>query len=342
MLNRDIDIKEIVEASSLDLNLLYGKTILITGALGMLASSIVEVFMYLNRNNGKIKLILNARNRERLEARFGEENNHIEYLVQDIKDKIVYNGNIDYIIHAAGGSSPYQIKSNPIGIIEANVLGSLNISNLACEKNVVNCLFTSTREIYGDVKDRLEILEDTLGIFDPLDSRSCYPESKRMAENIFKSASLQYGIRFNTVRIAHSYGPGMILSDGRVMSDLIGNVVSNQDIILKSDGSAIRSFCYSLDAALGILFVLLKGRKSEAYNIANEDEEISILGLSKILCEMKENKIKVVVNHKEDNNVYCKYERTKLSTKKLRELGWFPTVKLEHGISKTLLSFSEG
>jgi nucleoside-diphosphate-sugar epimerase len=223
-----------------------------------------------------------------------------------------------------------------MNIIEANVLGSMNIVNLAKEKMIKNLLFTSTREVYGQLKDVDCISENNFGSFNPLDARSCYPESKRMAENIFKSASIQYDIPFNVARIAHSYGPGMALNDGRVIADLLGNAVNGRDIELKSDGLALRSFCYVTDAVIAMFLILLKGQNNEAYNIANECEEISIFELAQTIVGLSDKQLNITRVDPEESNMYCKYPRVSLDTSSLESLGWKPRFNLKYGMSKII------
>lgn len=341
MYNFDEEFKYILEESQLDIEALKGTTVMVTGALGMLSACLVDLLIYLNKKNFGIKIILLARSSDRLVSRFGNENEKMKFIVQDIKDKISYSGNVDYIIHAAGNSSPYYISNDPLGIIRANVIGSLNVVEFANSKQTKNILFTSTREVYGKVDDRVTVIsEDELGSFDQLEERACYPESKRMAENIFKSASIQYGLNFNIARIAHSYGPGMILSDGRVMADLLGDVMSNNDIILKSDGSAVRSFCYVTDAISALLYILLSKSTCKAFNVANENEDTSIYNLSQLLISLSNNVIGLKRKEPESNNVYCNYKRVKLDTTNLESLGWKPKVALRKGLVNTIKSFN--
>lgn len=125
-----------------------------------------------------------------------------------------------------------------------------------------------------------------------MDSRSCYPESKRAAETLCKSYYLQYGVDFNTVRIAHTYGPGMKLeNDGRVMADLLACTIQGRNIILKSKGEALRAFCYINDTIRGLFLVMQKGDPAEAYNLANETEEINIRQLAELLLTSVPEKI---------------------------------------------------
>ena len=209
---------------------------------------------------------------------------YFKLLLQDVCNPIQYDGSIDYIFHLAGNASPHFINTDPVGIVKSNMLGTFNILELAKEKHSSKVIFASTREVYGKNEIEERLTETSFGTIDPMENRSCYPESKRAAETIFRSYFLQYGVSFNVLRIAHSYGPGMNLhSDGRVMADLMGNVVDGKDIELKSTGEALRAFCYITDAVLGIFYAALKGEPGEAYNLANETEEISIRDLAKML-----------------------------------------------------------
>lgn len=341
--------KDLIEITENIKNLesLKNTSILITGATGMLATYMVYTTMYLNeKEQYNTKVYALVRNKKRAEEKFEEflENPNFHLIVQDVIEEIKIPDNIDYIIHSAGSASPHFIVNDPVGIIKANTLGTMNVMEFAKKCHVKKVLYTSTREVYGKVDDDiLEITEDTIGKLDQMDSRSCYPESKRMGENICKSYQLQFGIPFNNVRIAHSYGPGMTIdNDGRVMSDFIYCTVNNKDITLNSDGTAKRAFCYINDAITAIFMVLLNGENGESYNIANETEEIQIrdvaLKLTKVFPE-KNLKVTYVQNVNRDG--YSKIERVKLSTKKLESLGWRAQVKLEEGLRRTVESFGK-
>lgn len=323
---------------------LYGKTILVTGATGMLAQYCIYFLMYLNRaERANIKVVALGRNKEKMKNMFGEyaSGTEFEMLIQDVCEPICYDGDIQYMIHAAGSSSPYYIKNAPLDIINANYLGTRNVLELARQNPVRNIVFTSTREIYGEVEGKEWITEQDMGILNPLDARSCYPESKRMAEQLFRSYYQQYQVPFVITRIAHSYGPGMIIdNDGRVMSDFIGDVVHSRDIVMTGDGMAIRAFCYTVDAVAGIFISLLRGTVGEAYNIANEEEPILLKDLAEKLVHLfPERKLSAVYQKTQDQSGYCAYKRVGLSTDKLRALGWRPQVSLEEGLYRTVMSF---
>lgn len=323
---------------------LKGKTVLVTGATGMLAYYFTLTLMHLNiEKNYGIKVLALVRSKNKAEEKFkgflNDEN--FEILAQDVCTPIEYEGDINYIFHAAGAASPYFIKNDPTGIIAANTQGTVNVLELARNKNIENIVYPSTREIYGKVEEVDFVKETDMGVFDPLEARSCYPESKRMAETILKSYLVQYGVPFTVLRIAHSYGPGMIIgNDGRVMADFITNAVNSQDIVMKSDGLAERAFCYVSDAVAAIFLVMLKGENGEAYNLANEREPMAIRDVAKLISGLfPERNINVVYQEATDTSGYCNYKRKGLDTSKLEALGWEPLIKLKDGLKSTVLSF---
>ena len=212
----------------------------------------------------------------------------------------------------------------------------MNVLELARKKQTAKVLFASTREVYGANEHADKLDECSYGVLDPLNARSCYPESKRAAETLLKSYYLQYGVAFNTIRIAHAYGPTMKLeNDGRVMADLMGDVVAGRDIVLKSSGEAIRAFLYITDAVLGMFTVLFKGKAGEAYNLANETEPISIRDLAQRLASSRNDKTIQVVINEGDQKGYCTYRRTALDTTAIELLGWKPQTSLKEGIIRT-------
>src|SRR5690554_4949812 len=189
---------------------LKNKTLLITGATGMLASYVGFTLLFLNEKLSlNIHPVFLARNKSKLETVYGEALGQAHILVQDVCDPISYEGNIDYIFHAAGAASPHYILNDPVGIINANVRGTQQVLELARTHKSINTVFASTREVYGRVEGQNSINESDMGVLDPLDPRNCYPESKRLAESLLMAYHTQYNVNFNSLRIAHTYGPGM-------------------------------------------------------------------------------------------------------------------------------------
>ena len=337
------DMKDIYNEDIL-FNKLKNKSVLITGATGMLATYIVYFLYYLNLNRDiNVKIYILARNRKKIEELFGAFTNDKNFIIvnQDVTNEILIKEKIDYIFHLASSANPKNILENPIGIIKANTLGTINICEFAVKNNAL-VFFASTREIYGKIEGKEFVKEIDMGVCDCLEDRACYPESKRISETICKSYNLQYGMKYQICRIAHVYGPGMnIDNDGRIMSDIISDIVNNRNIILKSDGSAQRAFCYLSDAVRAIFFILLNGQENDVFNLSNEEEEISIKDLARLAAELfLEKNIKVNYQISNNNsNLYTNYKRSKLDNSKLYDLGWKIKTNLKEGIKKTVLSF---
>lgn len=342
------DIEEILD-SGIDLKQLYNRSILITGATGMIASYLILTFYQLNMlDDANIEIYALGRNERKIRDKFPGILNDAKFhfIEQDVTEPIeIEIKQMDYIIHAASNASPWYMINEPVEIIKANIIGTLNVLNFAKVHNTRHVHFLSTREIYGQQSESKEILtENDFGIMDALNIRAAYPESKKMAENLLMCYKDEYGIDFTVSRIAHSYGPGMnINNDGRIMADLINDVVNSRDIALKSDGSAVRAFIYVTDTVTGILEQLLNGQSGEAYNLSNETEEISIIDLSSLLLKLFPSRSKNVT-HVNTNSAsgYSKIKRIKLDNSKLSALGWKPKVDLQTGLIRTVKSFLTG
>lgn len=337
------DLQEIT-ASPLQWFEFHHKTVLVTGANGMLATYLLYTFLYLVEEKGMdIKVIALTRSLDKTRELYKEFLNkpYFRVLHQDICNPIHCEGRVDYIYHFAGNASPFFIKADPVGIVKSNLLGTFNVMEFARDKEPARIIFASTREVYGETSYSLLSENDSFGKINPLDNRSCYPESKRAAETILKSYYNQFGIQSVIARIAHSYGPGMkIDNDGRVMSDFIYNAVHHQDITLLSDGSAVRSFCYISDAVLGLIQLTLYGHPGEAYNLANESEPMPIREVAQLIANLfPERGIKVSYRQSDDCSGYCTYERVALDMRKMEHLGFVPSVSLREGLRKTIISF---
>ena len=340
--NNQIVQKDLKQMSKLTLQWhnFTNKTILVTGANSMLGTYMAYLFLYLKeKSNLNIKTVVLTRSIEKTKELFYDflDKSYFEIIHQDITAPIKYIGKIDYIFHFAGNASPRYINSDPVGILQANLLGMFNVMEFSRDKEPQRIIFASTREVYGAVEGD-SLSEESFGILNPMENRSCYPESKRAAESIMRSYFLQHGINGISVRIAHCYGPGMkIENDGRIMSDLIGDAVHDRNIVLKSSGEAIRSFCYLTDAIIGMIQIVLYGKVGEAYNLANETEPVSIKELANMISKINSQEIKY--DTKQSQAGYCNYTRVELNTSKLQNLGFKPEVKLIDGIKRTILSF---
>lgn len=344
MINRIIqEDLEYITNYELDWNRFRNKNILITGANGLLPSYMVRTLLYLNDKRGiECNVIAWVRNKEKAFTRFKDYLGRKDFkiIVQDVCVEINIEDKIDFIIHAASQASPIYYKVDPVGTLNANVLGTNNLLNISLKHKVESFLFFSSGEVYGETH-KIPTNEDDYGYLDPTKVRSCYSESKRLGETMCVAWFYQHKVPCKIVRPFHTYGPGINLKDGRVFADFVSNIVNNQDIILNSDGSDIRAFCYLADAVTGFFTVLLNGKNGEAYNIGNPSGAISILELSKLLVELfPEKALSVIENEQMENGEYLKstIKRNSPDISKVKVLGWNPKYSIEEGFYRTVKS----
>lgn len=334
--------------AAIDWQRFNGKTVLITGANGFLPAYMVETLLYLNDKfpNLRVTVIALVRNKVKAQERFLDyiNNDSLIFLEQDVTTPINYKGDLDFIIHAASQASPKYFGVDPVGTLSANVLGTINLMNLAREKNITSFLYFSSGEVYGEVvTSKMPVKEDNYGYLDPTVVRSCYGESKRMGENICVSYFHQYGIAAKIVRPFHTYGPKMQLNDGRVYADFVANILNKENIFMKSNGAAKRAFCYLADATKGFFTVLLNGANGEAYNIANPQQELNILELANKLVLLDDKLgLKVIEVSETANNDYLKstISRNSANIDKAKKLGWYPEISIEEGFKRTIESYN--
>lgn len=337
------DIIEIVSDNSIPWERFRNKSVLITGATGMLPIYMLYTFLYLNEQyNYQIKIYALVRNKDRALDLLSEYKNQITLLVQDVSSPIKLDDPINYIVHAASQASPKYYSIDPVGTINANVLGTINTLNLAREQSdFQGYLYFSSGEIYGVVSpEYFPFNEDVYGYIDLLRVRTCYCESKRMGEQLCIAYKTQYSIPIHIVRIFHTYGPVMKLDDRRVFTDFVSNIVNNEDIVLKTKGEAERMFCYVTDAIRAYFLVLLCGTY-DAYNVTNIQERVSIYSLAERLINLypeKELKLKIQIDpsDKVTNENKSPIEVRVPNTSRISSLGWYPKITIEEGFKRVI------
>ena len=342
----EADLSVIISAA-LDWESFAGKTILISGANGFLPAYIVESLLFLNETAQyqPVKVIALVRNKERAWDRFSfyRGRSDLDLIAQDVCNPIDVDGPVDFIIHAASQASPKYYGKDPVGTLSANIIGTYNLLELAREKGSEAFLFFSSGEVYGEVNEHnIPTKENVYGYVDPMNVRSCYAESKRMGENMCVSWFHQYDIPTKVVRPFHTYGPCMRLDDGRVFADFVSDVVNGNNIIMHSDGLGTRAFCYLSDATIGFIKVLLDGINGEAYNVGNDNGEISIRDLAYMIANLFPGKnIKVLKNSDVQKQGYIKSQinRACPDKTKMRNLGWKPQINLQEGFTRTIQSY---
>lgn len=263
-------------------------------------------------------------------------------VVQDVREPYSGPPAVDFVVHAAGQASPKYYGIDPAGTFETNVLGTLRMLEIAKTSASEGFLLFSSGDVYGNRADpSLPIDEHSFGSLDPLNVRSCYGEGKRAAETLCASWHSQFDVPVKIARLSHTYGPGMRLDDGRVFADFVADIVAGRNIVMKSDGSARRPFCYLADATIGLFMILLRGNCGEAYNLGN-DSECSILELAEILCSLfPERSCRVIRKERSADDPYLpsRYDMGHFDIDKIRSLGWEPTTPLGEGFRRTIVSY---
>ena len=339
------DLQEIL-ASSVPWEDMRDSTVAISGAYGFVVAYLVEALLYANEHLGtNIRVVGVVRNREKARARFAayEGRKDLQFLFQDVCEPVQIDGPVDFIIHGASWASPMYYGSQPVGSLMPNVMGTRSLLDLAVAKQTRKFLFFSSAEIYGRVPPELIPTPETYrGNVDTLEVRSCYAESKRMGETMCVAWHKQFGVETTMARIFHTYGPGMALDDGRVFADFVSDIVHRRNIRLMSEGTHQRAFCYLADSTPALLKIMLQGEPGTAYNMGNDDAEISIRDLADVMVELfPEWNLSVELTGEQHGEGYLRtaINRACPDTSRLRGLGWNPAIGVEDGFRRTVVSY---
>lgn len=319
--------------------ILKNKSILITGSTGLVGSCFVDFIMYLNKNHGSsIKIMALGRSQGKLNERFNPylSDENFKAVNQDVCEPLNIEDNIDFIVHAASNADPKSFSNDPVGTMNANLIGTMNILNIAKEKNS-KVVFVSTTEVYG-VTPATEtgLTESDYGIIDCNSLRACYPESKRAAETLCHCYSVQHGVDMVIARLCYIYGPTMTSSDSRVIAQFTRKVLAKENIIMKSAGSQKRSYCYVTDAVAALLYTMVNGKNREAYNISNQNSHITIREIADLMASHYNLQVEFENPDDLEQRGYSKQGNIIVNPDKLNKLGWEATLSMAEGIKNTI------
>lgn len=332
-----------------------GQSLLITGGAGFLGYYLVLAALHFNKNEGRNQPIrvtvwdnFIRGTPKWLTGLQGtphftmQRYDLIEPLPADMPD-------FDWIIHAAGIASPPYYRKYPLKTIDANINGLRNLLDRCVAqaergKAVKGFLFYSSSEIYGDPSpDAIPTAEDYRGLVSCTGPRACYDESKRFGETICVIYAQQYGIPTRQARPFNNYGPGLKITDKRVIPDFAREIFAGRDLVMFSDGTPTRTFCYSADAITGYYKVLVKGGNGEPYNVGTETPEISMKELADRLIatagELFGYKGKLI-HQPAPEAVYLvdnPNRRCPNIAKSRSQLGYEPGIGIEEGLRRTLM-----
>lgn len=336
--------EDIIHVSKIKIpwNKLSDKSVLITGASGLIGSFLIDVLMQKNKeSNLDCKVFAMGRSIEHSKNRFSKywDDNLFEFIQHDINIPItnIGSGQIDYIIHLASNTHPLAYANDPIGTITTNIIGTNNLLKYGSTHNIERFVFASSNEIYGENRGDIELFDENYsGYLNSNTLRAGYPESKRCGEALCQAYYKSKGLDFVIPRFTRTYGPTMLLSDSKVISQFIKNGINGENIVLKSKGNQQYSFTYVADAVSGLLTILLLGKTASAYNISDLSSNIDLKSLANLVASLTNTIVVTREPDKTEKIGFSKATKAMLNGEKLRTLGWKADYTLEKGLRKTI------
>jgi UDP-glucuronate decarboxylase len=355
---RDGDLAVMAGDLDADLRRMSGRRVLITGGAGFLGYYLVQLPLAWNDAHPDeppigVTVMDNYFRDAPAWLKELQRRPEVDLMVHDVRGPLPDQmGDFAYIIHAAGIASPTIYRAHPIETMDANINGLRTLLDYARQRleaglEMKGFLFYSSSEIYGDpTPDAIPTPETYRGYVSCTGPRACYDESKRYGETLCVNFAQQHGIPVTAVRPFNNYGPGMKITDGRVIADFFRDALAGRDLVMLSDGSPTRTFCYVSDAITGYYLALLRGRRGEAYNVGVDGPEISMADLAETVAglanDLFDHQVKVVRGHSPETAYLVDNPNRRCPdiAKARQELQYRPRVALEEGLRRTLLWYT--
>ena len=327
------DMERICDAEYIPWLELSGKTVLITGATGLIGYYLASALNYRNiKAKDSIRILCMVRNQSKAEDIYREQielsQGKLSIIVGTLKDMPAIQEDVDYIVHAAGPTESKYFVQHPVETASDIIGGMFSILEMAKEKKSAGIVFLSSMEVYGPVPVREKVDEYHVSYLDTMQPRNSYPCSKRLCENLCAGYWAEHGVPANSIRLTQTFGPGIQPGDQRVFAQFLEAALQGRDIVLLTEGKTSRSYLYLSDAVTAILTVLLKGERGKAYNAAAEGTYCSIREMADFVANRlskTEIEVKVMSDDKEAKK-YISETHMDLATAQLRSLGWYPVV----------------
>ena len=327
-------------AAQTDLSALKGRTVMITGGMGLIGSAVADLLLTADSLFGlNLQVLIGERSDEVFCQKYSSRGN-IRFIRYDALLPFAWDFTPDYIIHCAGIASPELYMNAPVETMLTNMTGILNILRYAQTVPVRRILYISSSEVYGEKTSPDPFIEGQYGTVDIDSIRSSYPVAKRSAEMLCRAYTAEYGIDAVTVRPGHIFGPTAGRNDRRVSSDFAYRAAMGQDLVLKSSGLQKRSYCYTADAALQILTVLLSGKKGEAYNIGSE-KAMTIRDMAEIYAKTGGVRLKAADPTDAEKSAFNPMLNSSLDIGKICSIGYREAIGAEAGLAHTVMILRE-
>ncbi len=329
---------------------LRGQTVLITGAAGLIGRYLTLALLLRNDlYQNDVTVIAMVRDRRKAEAAFGAllDRSDLKLALQDVCTPFDDLPMANFVIHAASPASARQYENTPVDTLAANTVGTYNVLRYAVRCAAQSVLCVSSLKVYGTVTDGSETLgEETLGRLDFTAYQNCYAEGKRVTETLCAAYNKQFDLPVKIARPAYIYG-ACAMDDDRVWAQFIANAIRHEDILLKSNGAAYRSFCYVADTAAALLTILLLGEDMLPYNIADKASDVTIRELATVVTEaLPERGLALRFEHPADEAEPKEQPEAPtpeiLDNVRLLSLGWTAQVDLPEGVRRTIAIMEDG
>lgn len=325
---------------------LKNKSILISGASGLIGSFLIDTLMEKNIGGLNCTVYALGRNPDKAKNRFERywTSPYFIFVSHDINEPLELDdvAQVDYVVHLASNTHPVAYATDPIGTVTANIIGTNNLLKFAVEHHARRFAFASSNEIYGENRADVELFDETYcGYIDSNTLRAGYPESKRCGEALCQAYKKQKNLDVVIPRFTRSYGPTMLQTDTKAISQFIKKAVDGENIVLKSAGTQYYSYTYVADAVSGFLTVLLKGENGEAYNIADEASDIMLKDLAKIIADFAGKEVVFELPDETEKAGFSKATKARLDGSKLKTLGWTAKYDIQQGLERTVKMLTE-
>ncbi len=334
------DLRSVID-QDIDWERLRGKTVMISGSTGMIGKFLIDVLMLLNREvNLQCKVYALGRDDLKAQSRFKNYWEHplFVFCKCDITSAIVCClEHVDFVLHLASNTHPFAYSTDPIGTVTSNVMGTFQLLEFAAKHNAERFLFASSVEIYGENRnDTVFFKEDYCGYINCNTLRAGYPESKRAGEALCQAYIKQKGLDAVIPRLSRVYGPTLLETDTKALSQFLHKGIAGEDIVLKSEGKQFFSYSYVADAVSGLLWCLLYGKCGEAYNISNAESDITLRDLAQLIAEKCGTKVVFDSPDEVERQGYSKANLAVMDSSKLQSMNWRPNYDLRRGIDRTI------
>lgn len=336
-------IEDLNDVSNLNLpwEKLEHKSIMVSGATGLIGSMLIDVIMKKNMGGLHCTIYALGRSKARMKSRFEYCFDHplFVFMEYDVNEKLRFDEDktVDYILHLASNTHPIQYATDPIGTITTNIIGVRNLLDFAVAHKTTRFAFASSNEIYGENRGDVEKFDEKYcGYLDCNTMRAGYPESKRCGEALCQAYKAQKNLGIVIPRFTRSYGATLLKTDTKALSQFLHRGAAGEDIVLKSEGNQYYSYLYVMDSVSGLFTVLLKGENGEAYNIADDASDMMLKDLAAMIAAYSGKKVVFEMPDAVESAGYSKAAKARLDSGKLQSLGWSAKYDIKTGIERTI------